>query len=110
MNNLGGMVFLVAGIAMGYWVVTGRAQNFLYALRTGQQGTNNSSGASSQTSQGSWGTPSATSIPAPLPTASSQGMTFNIPTITTNGNEVPQNKPYYSGNPGGGITNIQTIP
>jgi hypothetical protein len=37
MNNLGGMVFIVAGIAMGYWVLTGRAKNFLYALTTGQQ-------------------------------------------------------------------------
>ncbi len=37
MNNLGGMVFIVAGIAMGYWVLTGRAKNFLFALTTGQQ-------------------------------------------------------------------------
>lgn len=37
MNNLGGMVFIVAGIAMGYWVLTGRAKNFLFALTTGRQ-------------------------------------------------------------------------
>ncbi len=36
MNNLGGMVFIVAGIALGYWVITGKAVNFLHALNTGQ--------------------------------------------------------------------------
>jgi hypothetical protein len=34
-NNLGGMVFIVAGLALGYWVVTGRAVNFLHALNMG---------------------------------------------------------------------------
>jgi len=32
MNNLGGMVFLVVGIALGYWVLTGRSQSFLQAV------------------------------------------------------------------------------
>lgn len=38
MNNLGGMVFIVAGIALGYWVMTGKAANFLQAINatTGQ--------------------------------------------------------------------------
>jgi len=31
-NALGGMVFIVAGITLGYWVVTGRAQKFLSSL------------------------------------------------------------------------------
>jgi hypothetical protein len=37
MNNLGGMVFIVAGIALGYWVATGRAVNFLKAINGGAQ-------------------------------------------------------------------------
>jgi hypothetical protein len=32
MNNLGGMVFVVAGIALGYWVLTGKAVNFLKGI------------------------------------------------------------------------------
>lgn len=37
MNNLGGMVFIVAGIALGYWALTGKAENFLHAVNYGGQ-------------------------------------------------------------------------
>lgn len=37
MNNLGGMVFIVAGIALGYWALTGKAVNFLHAVNFGGQ-------------------------------------------------------------------------
>ena len=33
MNNLGGMIFVVSGIALGYWVVTGHATQFLQAVQ-----------------------------------------------------------------------------
>lgn len=34
------MVFIVVGIALGYWVLTGKATNFLHAINTGSpQGT-----------------------------------------------------------------------
>jgi hypothetical protein len=41
-NSLGAMVFLASGIAFGYWALTGKAQNFLHTLNTGQgMGANN---------------------------------------------------------------------
>ena len=99
MNNLGGMVFIVAGIAMGYWIVTGRAKNFLYALRTGQQPPQinpNDPGQSAiwQSSAGGWGqgTPPATQTPVPLPQARLP-IGFTLPNLN-----VPQNIPYNSGN------------
>lgn len=64
MNNLGGMVFIVAGIALGYWVLTGRAVKFMQALNAGTptnlQGFTPDAGqaATSSSSSGSFSTDS----------------------------------------------------
>lgn len=64
-NSLGAMVFIVGGVALGYWVFTGRAQNFLYALSHGtgtpgtpqqQGGLQSDPGQPGTGSAGGWGT------------------------------------------------------
>lgn len=64
-NSLGAMVFIVGGVALGYWVFTGRAQNFLYALSHGvgtpgtpQGGFQSDPGQAAQGSAGGWGSQS----------------------------------------------------
>lgn len=57
-NSLGAMVFIVGGVALGYWVFTGRAQNFLYALSHGT-GTTTQQQGGMQSDPGQMGTPSA---------------------------------------------------
>lgn len=93
MNNLGGMVFIVAGIALGYWVLTGRAVNFMKALNQGTgYGSNpipSSPGQPGAGSAGGWNpitTPNSPITPQPSPTpapAPTQGpITISAPTST----------------------------
>lgn len=66
-SGLGGMVFIVAGIALGYWILTGKAQNFLQAINSGQpvNNTNPTPPPSQQTPP--LNNPATTPSPTPTP-------------------------------------------